>query len=128
MYEYIFIYIVLSLIIIIKITDFFDLKFFPYFFHVHLNILDQVVSSECAIFGPACISGVNILVALPMEIFSFCRGISSFELPVSKIRVQLLYFDICVQRGLLFVGFLSFINISKINSFQNSFTLLVDFT
>jgi hypothetical protein len=27
---------------------------------------------------------------------------SSFELPVSKIRVELSYFDICVQRGLLF--------------------------
>jgi hypothetical protein len=25
--------------------------FFPYFFHVHLNILDKVVSSKCAIFG-----------------------------------------------------------------------------
>jgi hypothetical protein len=31
---------------------------------------------------------------------------SSFELPISKIRVELLYFDICVQRGLrlLFAG------------------------
>jgi hypothetical protein len=29
---------------------------------------------------------------------------SSLELPVSKIRVELSYFDICVQRGLLFVG------------------------
>jgi hypothetical protein len=27
---------------------------------------------------------------------------SSFELPVSKIRVELSYFDICVQRDLLF--------------------------
>jgi hypothetical protein len=25
---------------------------------------------------------------------------SSFELPISKIRVELSYFDICVQRGL----------------------------
>jgi hypothetical protein len=31
----------------------------------------------------------NILVALPMEIFCFCEGMSSFELPVSKIRVEL---------------------------------------
>jgi hypothetical protein len=29
---------------------------------------------------------------------------SSYELPVSKIRVELSYFDICVQRGLLFAG------------------------
>jgi hypothetical protein len=29
---------------------------------------------------------------------------SSIELPVSKIRVELSYFDICVQRGLLFAG------------------------
>jgi hypothetical protein len=32
---------------------------------------------------------------------------SSFELPVSKIRVELSYFDIChlrSQRGLLFAG------------------------
>jgi hypothetical protein len=42
MYEYIFIYIVLPLIIIIKIIDFFCRK---HFFHVHLNILDKVVSS-----------------------------------------------------------------------------------
>jgi hypothetical protein len=28
----------------------------------------------------------------------------SFELPVSRIRVELSYFDICVQRGLLFAG------------------------
>jgi hypothetical protein len=27
----------------------------------------------------------NILVALRMEIFCFCAGMSSFELPVSKI-------------------------------------------
>jgi hypothetical protein len=26
-------------------------NFFPYFFHVHLNILDKVVSSLYAIFG-----------------------------------------------------------------------------
>jgi hypothetical protein len=51
MYEYIFVYIVLSLIIIIKIIDFLSEIFFPYFFHVHLNIIDQVVSSEYAIFG-----------------------------------------------------------------------------
>jgi hypothetical protein len=31
----------------------------------------------------------NILVALPMEIFYFCEGMSSFKLPVSKIRVEL---------------------------------------
>jgi hypothetical protein len=29
---------------------------------------------------------------------------SSFELPISKIRAELSYFDICVQRGLLFAG------------------------
>jgi hypothetical protein len=29
---------------------------------------------------------------------------SSFELPVSKIRVELSHFDICVQRGLFFAG------------------------
>jgi hypothetical protein len=41
MYEYIFVYIVLPLI------DFFFLseKRFTYFFHVHLNILNKVVSS-----------------------------------------------------------------------------------
>jgi hypothetical protein len=37
-----------------------------------------------------------------MEIFCFCEGMSSFELPISKIGVELSYFDICVQRGLLF--------------------------
>jgi hypothetical protein len=55
MYEYIFVYIVLSLIIIMKIIDFLSENFFPYFFHVHLNILDQVVTSECAILGTPCI-------------------------------------------------------------------------
>jgi hypothetical protein len=54
MYEYIFVYIVLSLIIIIKIIDFLSETFFPYFFHVHLNILDTVVSSLYTIFGTAC--------------------------------------------------------------------------
>jgi hypothetical protein len=29
--------------------------FFPYFFHVHLSILDKVVSSLYAIFGTRCI-------------------------------------------------------------------------
>jgi hypothetical protein len=29
--------------------------FFPYFFHVHLNILDKVVSNLYAIFGTPCI-------------------------------------------------------------------------
>jgi hypothetical protein len=51
MYEYIFVYVVLSLIIIIKIIIFLSETFFPYFFHVHLNILDKVVSSLYAIFG-----------------------------------------------------------------------------
>jgi hypothetical protein len=52
MYEYIFVYIVLSFLqLLIFLSDF----FFPYFFHDHLNILDQVVSSERAIFGtPVC--------------------------------------------------------------------------
>jgi hypothetical protein len=54
-YEYIFVYIVLSLIIIIKIIDFFVGNIFsPYFFHVHLNILDKVVSSLYTIFGTPC--------------------------------------------------------------------------
>jgi hypothetical protein len=34
-------------------------------------------------------SSFNILVALPMEIFCFCKGMSSFEFPVTKIRVEL---------------------------------------
>jgi hypothetical protein len=48
MYEYIFVYIELPLIIIIiKIINFFlSENFFPYFFHVHLSILDKVVSSS----------------------------------------------------------------------------------
>jgi hypothetical protein len=54
MYEYIFVYIVLPLIII-KIIDFLSETFFPYFFHVHLNILDKVVSSLYANFGTPCI-------------------------------------------------------------------------
>jgi hypothetical protein len=33
--------------------------FFPYFFHVHLNILDKVVSSLYAIFGTPCIQKKN---------------------------------------------------------------------
>jgi hypothetical protein len=56
MYEYIVVYIVLPLIIIIKIIDFFlSGTFFPYFFHVHLNILDKVVSSLYGNFGTPCI-------------------------------------------------------------------------
>jgi hypothetical protein len=55
MYEFIFVYIVLSLIIIIKIIDFFVGNIFSMFFHVHLSILDKVVSSLYAIFGTACI-------------------------------------------------------------------------
>jgi hypothetical protein len=55
MYEYIFVYIVLSLIIIIKIIDFIVGNIFSIFFHVHLNILDKVVSSLYAIFGTLCI-------------------------------------------------------------------------
>jgi hypothetical protein len=51
MYEYIFVYIVLPLIIIIKIIDFFVGNIFSIFFHVHLNILDKVVSSLYANFG-----------------------------------------------------------------------------
>jgi hypothetical protein len=50
MYEYIFVYIALALIII-KIIDFFVGKIFPIFFYVHLNILDKVVSSLYANFG-----------------------------------------------------------------------------
>jgi hypothetical protein len=50
----------------------------------------------------------NILVALPIEIFCFCEGMTSFELPVSKIRVEprsrTVNFDICVQTSLLFAG------------------------
>jgi hypothetical protein len=53
MYEYIFVYIVLSLIIIIKIIDFIVGNIFSIFFH--LNILDKVVSSLYAIFGTLCI-------------------------------------------------------------------------
>jgi hypothetical protein len=56
MYEYIFVYIVLPLIIIIKIIDFLSETFFPYFFHVHLSIFDKVVSSFYANFGTPCIS------------------------------------------------------------------------
>jgi hypothetical protein len=37
-------------IIIIFLSE----KFFPYFFHVHLNILDKVVSSLYAQFGTPC--------------------------------------------------------------------------
>jgi hypothetical protein len=37
--------------------------FFPYFFHVHLNILDKVVSSLYAIFGtPVCIPTVCLRI------------------------------------------------------------------
>jgi hypothetical protein len=60
MYEYIFVYIVLPLIIYIyffnnKNVFFLSETFFPYFFHIHLNILDQVVNSLYAIFGTPCI-------------------------------------------------------------------------
>jgi hypothetical protein len=56
MYEYIFVYIVLPLIIIIKIIDFFVGNIFSIFFHVHLKILDKVVSSLYAFLGqPVCI-------------------------------------------------------------------------
>jgi hypothetical protein len=41
MYEYIFVYIVLSFL---QLLIFLSEIFFPYFFHVRLNILDQVVS------------------------------------------------------------------------------------
>jgi hypothetical protein len=63
MYEYIFVYIVLPLIIIIKIIDFFVGNIFSIFFHVHLNILDKVVSSLYANFGTpvdiTCSRGAN---------------------------------------------------------------------
>jgi hypothetical protein len=52
MYVYAFVYIVLPLIIIIKIIDFFVANIFPIFFHVHLNILDKVVSSLNALYLP----------------------------------------------------------------------------
>jgi hypothetical protein len=55
-YEYIFVDIVLPLIIIIKIINFLSETFFPYFCHVHLNILDKVVSSLYTIFGTLCMS------------------------------------------------------------------------
>jgi hypothetical protein len=58
MYEFIFVYIVLSLIRIIKIIDFFFGNIFYIFFHVHLSILDKVVSSLYAIFGTPCIKGI----------------------------------------------------------------------
>jgi hypothetical protein len=47
MYEYIFVYIVLPLKIVIRIHNCFFLseKMFLYFFHLHLNILDKVVNS-----------------------------------------------------------------------------------
>jgi hypothetical protein len=47
LYQYIFVYIVLPIIIIIHNKNGFFLseKFFPYFFRVHVNILDTVVSS-----------------------------------------------------------------------------------
>jgi hypothetical protein len=45
LYEYIFVYIVLPLIIIIIKIYFFVRKIFFIFFRVHLNILDTVVSS-----------------------------------------------------------------------------------
>jgi hypothetical protein len=42
------------------------------------NFRNKTVSIGCSF---------NILV--PMEIFCFCEGMASFELPVSKIRVEL---------------------------------------
>jgi hypothetical protein len=36
--------------------DFFVGNIFPYFFHVHLNILDKVVSSLYGNFGTLCIN------------------------------------------------------------------------
>jgi hypothetical protein len=45
------VYLCLHCTIIFAIIDFFSENLCPYFFHVRLNMLDQVVSSECAIFG-----------------------------------------------------------------------------
>jgi hypothetical protein len=55
MYEYIFVYIVLPLIIIMI---FLSETFFPYFFHVHLNILDKVINS-LYIFGTLYNTKIN---------------------------------------------------------------------
>jgi hypothetical protein len=76
MYKYIFVYIVLPLIIIIKILNVFFLSetFFPYFFHIHLNILDQVVNSLYAIFGTPCIH-VPMYVSMYITFRTFHYGI-----------------------------------------------------
>jgi hypothetical protein len=76
MYKYIFVYIVL-LLIIIKLIDFLSETFFPYFFHVHLNILDKVVSSLYAHFGTACINKLNTIQSrLQIKTKNFrCSGI-----------------------------------------------------
>jgi hypothetical protein len=50
---------------------------------VLLIVLYGVIINDCI----GC--SFNILVALPMEIFCFSEGMSSFELPVSKIIVEL---------------------------------------
>jgi hypothetical protein len=54
MYEYIFVYIVLPLIIIIKIIDFFVGNIFSLFFSCTFK-LDKVVGSLYANFGTPCI-------------------------------------------------------------------------
>jgi hypothetical protein len=58
MYEYIFVYIVLP--VLDCVTNFYNKTFFPYFSHVHLNILDKVVSSLYANFGTPCIKAFGM--------------------------------------------------------------------
>jgi hypothetical protein len=59
---------IILLIIIIKIIDFLSETFFPYFFHVHLNILDKVVSSLYGNFGTPVCKGEEIIFKIKSKI------------------------------------------------------------
>jgi hypothetical protein len=67
--------------------------FFPYFFHVHLNILDQVVSSEWAILGTACIEE-------PKKIYkNFSEDSLSFLLSKLKLNHEISFSEsACVSK------------------------------
>jgi hypothetical protein len=104
MYEYIFVYIVLPLIIIIKIIYFLSETFFPYLFHVHLNILDKVVSSLYVIFGtPVYERGItqsctgqlvrdySVLRLVITENKNLCEEINAIKMDNTEINKPKLY-------------------------------------
>jgi hypothetical protein len=79
-------------------------SFFPYFFHVHLNILDEVVSSLYAIFGTPCIH-TYIVISFKFKRKSVIRFMRNFfhvsVICQFSLRVAWPPFVLCVGLQLL---------------------------